>query len=100
MPEPPHAAACPTCEYRPSSKHELKLHRDGLETVWLLPNPAQPATAVIERWHCERCQPHQATIVMCGLCSSTVMLGGELASGDLTQTPDTVVSWPAGRGWT
>jgi DNA invertase Pin-like site-specific DNA recombinase len=96
MPEPPRATACPTCEYRPSSKHELKLHREGLETVWLLPDPDQLATAVVERWHCERCQPHQARIIMCGLCSSTVILGNELA---VEHVPDAAALWLAGHGW-
>ncbi|TCC33920.1 recombinase family protein [Kribbella capetownensis] len=100
VPTPPHARACPTCRHRPSSKHELQLHREGLETVWLLPDPAQPATAVVERWHCERCQPHQARIIMCDMCGSTVMLGGELAAVDAKYESDAVVLWLAGRGWT
>jgi transposase len=99
MPASPRVAACPTCGHRPSNKHELQLHREGLETVWLLPDPAHPATAVVERWHCERCQPHQAGIVMCGLCSSTVMLGDELAASDQEPIPDAAVLWLAGHGW-
>ncbi|MFG1912994.1 recombinase family protein [Kribbella sp. NPDC048928] len=98
MPKPPRAAACPTCGHRPSSKHELQLHREGLETVWLLPDPDYPGTAVVERWHCERCQPHQARIIMCDLCSSTVMLGGELAA-DPARTAEAVVLWLGSRGW-
>ncbi|MEU4602563.1 recombinase family protein [Kribbella sp. NPDC023972] len=98
MLSPPSASACPTCGHRPSSKHELKLHREGPETVWLLPDQNQPATAVVERWHCERCQPHQARIIMCGLCSSTVMLGDELVAGE--QVPDAAALWLATRGWT
>ncbi|WP_238164602.1 recombinase family protein [Kribbella pittospori] len=49
MPKPPRVAACPTCGYRPSSKYELQLHREGLETVWLLADPEQPGTAIVER---------------------------------------------------
>ncbi|MEV4263541.1 recombinase family protein [Kribbella sp. NPDC049584] len=98
MPKPPRASACPTCGHRPSSKHELQLHREGLETVWLFPDPARPGTAVVERWHCERCQPHQARIIMCGLCSATVILGNELAA--VEQVPDQAVLCLAGRGWT
>jgi hypothetical protein len=97
MPKPPGTAACPTCGHRPTSKYELQLHREGLETVWLLPDPQQPAGAVVERWHCERCQPHQARIIMCGLCSSTVILGAELAEGE--QISDPAALWLAGRGW-
>jgi hypothetical protein len=99
MPGPLKSAACPTCGHRPSSKHELQLHREGLETVWLLPDPVQPGAAVIERWYCERCQPHQARIIMCGLCSSTVMLGGQLANGELEHLPAAAVLWLASRGW-
>ncbi|MER7244673.1 recombinase family protein [Kribbella sp. NPDC000426] len=97
MPRSPGGSACPTCEYRPSSEHELQLHRDDLANVWLLPDPAQPATAVIERWHCSQCQPHQARIIMCGLCISTVMLGGGLAAGE--HVSDAVTLWLAARGW-
>ncbi|WP_406054488.1 recombinase family protein [Kribbella sp. NBC_00889] len=99
MPKPPPGAACPTCGYRPSSKHELQLHREGLETVWLLPDPDQPDMAVVERWHCEQCQPHQARIIMCGLCSSTVMLGEQIAAGEPEQVPDLAVLWLVGHGW-
>nr|WP_132156543.1 recombinase family protein [Kribbella antiqua] len=99
MPAPPRTAACPTCGYRPSNKHELQLHREGLDTVWLIPDPDRPATAVVERWHCERCQPHQARLIMCGLCSSAVMLGDELTNGDPARTPDVAVLWLTGRGW-
>ncbi|HZX08855.1 helix-turn-helix domain-containing protein [Kribbella sp.] len=93
MPKPPRAAACPTCGHRPANKHELQLHREGLETVWLLPDPTGPAAAVIERWHCERCQPHQARIIMCDLCGSTVMLGNALAEGHAV--PDAAALWLA-----
>jgi hypothetical protein len=34
---------------------------------------------------------------MCDLCSSTVMLGDELATSDQEPTP--AVLWLAGRGW-
>ncbi|WP_329484277.1 recombinase family protein [Kribbella sp. NBC_01484] len=100
MPASPRSTACPSCGHRPASKHELQLHREGLETVWLLPDPSQPDTAVIERWHCEHCQPHQARIIMCTLCSATVMLGGLLATGNPAQVPDCAVLWLAGHGWT
>jgi DNA invertase Pin-like site-specific DNA recombinase len=66
MPAPSRVESCPTCGHRPASKHELALHREGLETIWLVPSPDNPAAAVVERWHCERCQPHQARIIMCG----------------------------------
>jgi DNA invertase Pin-like site-specific DNA recombinase len=98
MPAPPRATACPTCGNRPTSKHELQLHREGLETVWLLPDP-DSSEAVVERWHCERCQPHQARIVMCGLCGATVMLGEELASDDFAHVPDVADRWLADHGW-
>jgi hypothetical protein len=97
MTTPPPTEACPTCGHRPASKHELALHREGLATVWLEPDPNR-AESVVEGWHCERCQPHQARIVMCGLCSSTVMLGAELAVGE--QVRDAVALWLATHGWT
>ncbi|RZT17476.1 DNA invertase Pin-like site-specific DNA recombinase [Kribbella sp. VKM Ac-2569] len=99
MPATPRANACPTCGHSPSSKHELELHREGLETVWLEPDPAQ-AGSVVKRWHCERCQPHQARIVMCGLCSSTVMLGGAFAAEAPAKVPDSAALWLAGHDWT
>lgn len=97
MPRPPRKDACPTCGYRPSSKHELELYEEGLKTVWLLPDPTQPSTAVVERWHCERCQPHQARILMCDLCESTVILGNALAADE--QIPAAAALWLAGHGW-
>ncbi|GAA3117414.1 DNA invertase Pin-like site-specific DNA recombinase [Kribbella aluminosa] len=97
MPKPPRSAACPSCGYRPESKHELKVHREGLETVWLLPDPTQPAAAVVERWHCERCQPHQARIIMCDQCGAIVMLGNVLAAGE--HVPEAAALWLAARGW-
>jgi hypothetical protein len=76
------------------------LHRDGLDTIWLLPDPER-AAELVERWHCERCQLHQAKIMMCSLCSATVMLGGELASADEPdQVPCTAAQWLASHGWT
>ncbi|MFI6833794.1 recombinase family protein [Kribbella sp. NPDC050241] len=98
MPAPPTSPACPTCGHRPSSGHELQLHREGLETVWLVPDAAQP-DVVVERWHCERCQSHQARIIMCSLCGSTVMLGDELAAAGGEPIPDPAVLWLAGHGW-
>jgi DNA invertase Pin-like site-specific DNA recombinase len=101
MPAPPRSTACPTCGYRPANRHKVQLHREGLDTVWLELDPDQPTTtAVVERWHCEWCQPHQASIIMCGGCSSTVILGGQLAAGDTEQVPDSVVLWLVGHGWT
>jgi hypothetical protein len=57
--------ACPNCDYRPTDSRELELHRDGLATIWLTLDPDHPGR-IIERRHCERCQPHRARIVMCG----------------------------------
>jgi hypothetical protein len=59
-------------------------------------DPAQNGS-VVERWHCERCQPYQARIVMYGLCGSTVMLGGELAD-DSAGVP-AAGRWLAAHGW-
>ena len=99
MPAPPESSACSTCGHRPTDARELQLHREGLDTIWLLPDPDRPAE-LVERWHCERCQPHQAQIVMCSLCSATVMLGGELAAaGEADQVLGTAARWLASRGW-
>ena len=67
----------PTCDYRPTDSRVLELHRDGLATIWLITDPDHPGR-VIERRHCERCRPHRARIVMCGLFDTTVMLGDDL----------------------
>jgi DNA invertase Pin-like site-specific DNA recombinase len=64
MPVAPKSPACPTCGNRPADAREFQRHREGLETVWLLHDPDQPGR-LVERWHCERCQPHQVEIVMC-----------------------------------
>ena len=101
MPTAPKSLACPTCGNRPADARELQLHREGLETVWLLHDPDQPGR-LVERWHCERCQPHQVEIVMCGLCGNTVMLGGDLATGSYDQSsqlPELAVQWLTGHGW-
>ena len=101
MPAATRSPACPTCGNRPADARELQLHREGLETVWLLHDPDQPGR-LIERWHCERCQPHQVEIVMCGLCGNTVMLGADLATGSDDQSfqlPELAVQWLTGHGW-
>jgi hypothetical protein len=101
MPTAPKSAACPTCGNRPADARELQLPREGLETVWLFHDPDQPGR-LVERWHCERCQPHQVEIVMCGLCGNTVVLGGDLATGSddqSSQLRDLAVQWLAGHGW-
>jgi hypothetical protein len=86
------------CGNRPADARELQLHRKGLETVWLVPDPDRPGQ-VAERWHCERCQPHRAAIIMCGLCSSTVMLGGNPAGPDGSPLPDPAAQWLAVHDW-
>jgi hypothetical protein len=97
----PKSPACPTCGNRSADRHELQLHREGLDTLWLETDPARP-DELVECWHCERCQPHQAQIVMCALCSNTVMVGGDLAAtaaGQPFRAPDGVVRWLTGHGW-
>jgi hypothetical protein len=79
MPTPPRSLDCPTCGYRPSNTHEVALHREELETVWLFADPDHPE-CLVERWHCSQCQPHQAEMGMCDVRSVTVMLGGDLVS--------------------
>jgi DNA invertase Pin-like site-specific DNA recombinase len=101
MPTAPKSPAYPTCGNRPADARELQLHREGLETVWLFHDPDLPGR-LVERWHCERCQPHQVEIVMCGLCGNTVMLGGDLAAGSddhSFQLPELAVRWLSGHGW-
>jgi DNA invertase Pin-like site-specific DNA recombinase len=101
MPVAPKSPACPTCGHRPADARELQLHREGLETVWLVHDPDQPGR-LVERWHCERCQPHQVEIVMCGLCGNTVMLGGDLAVAAKDQSfqlPDLAMRWLTDHGW-
>jgi hypothetical protein len=68
----------PTCGYRPTDSRELEPHRDGLATIWLIADPDHPGRVIGGR-HCERCRPHRARIVMCGLFDTTVMLGDDLA---------------------
>ena len=98
IPAPPRTAACPTCDYRPTDARELELHRDGLATIWLTLAPDQPEQ-IVERRHCERCQPHQARIVMCGLLDTTVMLGGDLAVAETSPLPEQAAQWFTAHGW-
>ncbi|TDO30227.1 DNA invertase Pin-like site-specific DNA recombinase [Kribbella sp. VKM Ac-2527] len=90
--------ACPTCDYRPTDSRELELHRDDLATVWLTLDPDDPGR-IIERRHCERCQPHRARIVMCGLFDTTVMLGDDLAVPEPSPLPQPAVQWLATNAW-
>jgi DNA invertase Pin-like site-specific DNA recombinase len=90
--------ACPSCGHRPTSRHELAQHREDLDTVWLLSDPDDPAE-LVERRHCSRCQPHQVEIVMCPLCSTAVMLGGELAERGGHGLAEVAVHWLTARGW-
>jgi DNA invertase Pin-like site-specific DNA recombinase len=92
------ALACPSCGHQPTSQHELAQHREDLDTPWLLPHPDDPA-GLVERRHCSRCQPHEAEIVMCPLCSTTVMLGGELAERGGHGLADVAAQWLTARGW-
>jgi DNA invertase Pin-like site-specific DNA recombinase len=90
--------ACPTCGYRPIDSRELELHRDGLATVWLTLDPDDPGR-IVERRHCERCQPHRARIVMCGLFDTTVMLGDDLSVPEPSPLPPPAVQWLTTNGW-
>ena len=74
------------------------LHRDDLATSWLILNPDEPGR-IIERRHCERCQPHQARIIMCGLFDTTVMLGDDLAVAEPSPLPQPAVQWLTANGW-
>jgi hypothetical protein len=47
----------------------------------------------------ERCQPHQARIVMCGLFDTTVMLGDGLAGPEPSPLPQPVVQWLTTNAW-
>jgi DNA invertase Pin-like site-specific DNA recombinase len=90
--------ACPTCDYRPTDSRELELHRDGLATIWLTLDPDHPGR-IIERRHCERCQPHRARIVMCRLFDTTVMLGDDLAVPEPSPLPQPAVQWLTTNAW-
>jgi transposase-like protein len=90
--------ACPTCNYRPTDSRELELHRDGLATIWLTLDP-HAAGRIVERRHCERCQPHRARIVMCGLFDTTVMLGDDLAVPEPSPLPQQAVQWLTTNAW-
>jgi hypothetical protein len=48
---------------------------------------------MVERWHCENCQPHRARLIMCSLCSATVLLGDELAPDDTAQLAEPASLW-------
>ncbi|WP_329484180.1 hypothetical protein OG555_18685 [Kribbella sp. NBC_01484] len=89
---------CPTCDYRPTDSRELELHRDGLATIWLTLDPDH-AGRILERRHCERCQPHRARIVMCGLFDTTVMLGDDLAVPEPSPLPQLAVHWLTTNAW-
>jgi hypothetical protein len=65
--------------YHPTSTHEVAQHREELDTVWLFTDADQTGH-LVERWHRSGCQPHQVEIIMCRLCGTTVMLGGDLAA--------------------
>jgi hypothetical protein len=92
-----HDPVCPTCGNRPTNKHELQLHREALETVWLASDPSQPGL-VSERWHCEQCQPHRADVVMCP-CGNSVMLSEDLV-GQPGAVPVIAGRWLRDHGWT
>lgn len=96
MATPPRTAKCPTCGNLPTNKHELQLHREGLETVWLASDPTRGGQ-VIERWHCEQCQPHRAELLMCP-CGGSVMLSDDLADQASTDT-SAVARWLTNHGW-
>lgn len=99
MPVPPRTLDCPTCGYRPVSSHEVAQHREELATVWLFTDPATPGR-LVERWHCARCQPHQVAMVMCRLCGTTVMLGGDLAAAMTGAVlPELGRRWLTNHGW-
>jgi hypothetical protein len=90
--------ACPTCDYRPTDSRELELHRDGLATIWLTLDPDHPGR-IIERRPCERCQPHRARIVMCGLYDTTIMLGDDLAVPEPSPLPQPAAQWLTTNAW-
>jgi len=90
--------ACPTCDYRPTDSRELELHRDGLATIWLTLDPDHPGR-VIERRHCERCQPHRARIVMCGQFDTSVMLDDDPAVPEPAPLPQPAVQWLTTNAW-
>ena len=51
-------------------------------------------------WHCSQCQPHLVEMVMCGLCSVTVLLGGDLANkAEQTLLLEPAARWLTDRGW-
>jgi DNA invertase Pin-like site-specific DNA recombinase len=97
MPVPPKSSTCPMCGHRPKSKRDMELLRDALGIVWLAPDPDQP-DEVMERWHCDQCQPHGAELVLCPCGGDSVIISDGLA-GQSEDDASAVARWLTGHGW-
>lgn len=82
---------CPTCG-RPALATDLAC-------LWLYPDPSR-AGSVVDRRHCQHCQPHHdITLIECGICGDGPLLVGYRSPG-AAALPDPVARWLTASGWT
>jgi hypothetical protein len=74
--------------------------RQDLAITWLYADPDRPGQ-VIDRRHCQECQPHQRIRdIICPLCADGLMLAGDLANHtDNDGPPAPAHRWLAEHGW-
>lgn len=94
-------ARCPSCGAEPVAARARWEQRQDLAIVWLYADP-QRDSAVIERHHCARCQPHQhVQTIICPLCTDGPIVAGDLADlmATLGTPPEPVRRWLDKHGW-
>lgn len=96
------ATSCPTCDFSPAAQSLRGRLREDLKVTWL---EVDAAGDLVERAHCERCQPraprHRIADLSCVKCGEGPLLVGSFADAwaEEHKIAPAVAEWLTGRGW-
>lgn len=96
------ATSCPTCDFSPAAQSLRGRLREDLKVMWL---EVDSAGDLVERAHCERCQPrapgHRIADLSCVKCGEGPLLVGSFADAwaEEHKIAPAVAEWLTSRGW-
>lgn len=96
------STSCPTCTFSPAAQSLRGRLREDLKVTWLEPDADG---RLVERVHCERCQPrpprHRIADLSCGQCGEGPLLVDAFAAAfaDERRIEPEVAAWLGTHGW-
>lgn len=96
------ATSCPTCDFSPAGQSLRGRLREDLKVTWL---ECDEAGELVDRAHCERCQPraprHRIADLSCVKCGEGPLLVGRFAAAwaDEHRIAPAVAEWLTEHGW-